>query len=163
MEMYLYFYLWLISYKLGNYYKGIGNTILSQRVAGGKNAKIRWNLYFCKTWECKKFFVFSCPSMMIAVFTIGSLCWSSQQYMISHNREMGTTEQCTTLFPIFSSKKGTGQKKYNRKINNIDNTLVLFYFVVPTRTTPVVLFKFKLNRFTTHSCTAYFIQTSFSL
>ena len=39
MEMYLYFYLWLVCYKLGN--KGIGNTILSQRVAGGKNAKIR--------------------------------------------------------------------------------------------------------------------------
>ena len=40
MEMYLYFYLWfIVCYKLGN--KGIGNTILSQRVAGGKNAKIR--------------------------------------------------------------------------------------------------------------------------
>ena len=128
-----------------------------------KTLKLGGICIFAKHGNVKSFVVFSCPSMMISVFTINSLCWSSQQYMISYNREMGTTEQCTTLFPIVSSKKGTGQKKYNRKINNIDNTLVLFYFVVPTRTTPVVLFKFKLNRFTTHSCTAYFIQTSFSL
>ena len=155
--MYLYLYLRLINYKLGN--KG-------RKEEGGKNAKIRWNLYFCKTWECKKFFVFSCPSMMIAVFTIGSLCWSSQQYTyniyVSYITERRVQQSNVLLCSLLSrQKRGLDKRNITRK----STTLIIrwFYLTIPPRTTPVVLFKFKLNRFTTHSCTAYFIQTSFSL
>ena len=130
METYLYFYLWfIVCYKLGN--KGIGNTILSQRVAGGKNAKTRWNLYFCKTWECKKFFLFLVAHLWWSLYLPLALYVGHRNNIhiiyIIYNREKGTTKQCTTLFPIVSPKKGTGQKKYNKKINNIDNTLVLFW------------------------------------
>ena len=59
MEMYLYLYLRLINYKLGN--KG--------RRREEKTLKLGEICIFAKHGNVKSFVVFSCPSMMIAVET----------------------------------------------------------------------------------------------